>query len=160
MRAAAEKWRQNDSVIDDITCVTIFLEVDCKIPKIGSALHQQSKPKKHPRASVSQGSTGAGKLFTDYNAHHSVADGVKVIEASNPHGIQNQQIQNQALINPSRPTGTQSRSKLIKTYKLEPQSNLSSGQPMLPGSAASGPAQAHFNPFKLSQPLQPIMNMK
>ena len=28
VRAAAQKWRENDSVIDDITCVTIFLEVD------------------------------------------------------------------------------------------------------------------------------------
>jgi serine/threonine protein phosphatase PrpC len=28
VRASAQKWRENDSVIDDITCVTIFLEVD------------------------------------------------------------------------------------------------------------------------------------
>jgi serine/threonine protein phosphatase PrpC len=28
VRAAATKWRENDTVIDDITCVTIFLEVD------------------------------------------------------------------------------------------------------------------------------------
>ena len=28
VRAAAQKWRENDTVIDDITCVTIFLEVD------------------------------------------------------------------------------------------------------------------------------------
>ena len=28
VRAAAKKWRENDSTIDDITCVTIFLEVD------------------------------------------------------------------------------------------------------------------------------------
>jgi len=28
LRAAAKKWRENDTVIDDITCVTIFLEVD------------------------------------------------------------------------------------------------------------------------------------
>ena len=28
VRAAAQKWRENDSMIDDITCITIFLEVD------------------------------------------------------------------------------------------------------------------------------------
>lgn len=33
VRAAAQKWRENDSVIDDITCVTIFLEVDNQTPK-------------------------------------------------------------------------------------------------------------------------------
>lgn len=33
VRAAAQKWRENDSVIDDITCVTIFLEVDHLVPK-------------------------------------------------------------------------------------------------------------------------------
>ena len=27
VRASAQKWRENDSVIDDITCITIFLEV-------------------------------------------------------------------------------------------------------------------------------------
>lgn len=31
--AAAQKWRENDTVIDDITCVVIFLEVDAKIPE-------------------------------------------------------------------------------------------------------------------------------
>lgn len=126
VRAAAEKWRQHDSVIDDITCVTIFLEVDCKIPKMNSAMRQQSKSKKHPRTSVSQGSAGGSKLFADYSPHQCAADGVKVIEASAASTIQHHQMQNQALINPSRPTGAQNRSKLIKTYKLEPQSNLSS----------------------------------
>ena len=33
VRAAAKKWRQNDSVVDDITCITIFLEVDSKLPQ-------------------------------------------------------------------------------------------------------------------------------
>ena len=33
MRAAAQKWRDNDNSIDDITCITIFLEVDNAIPK-------------------------------------------------------------------------------------------------------------------------------
>ena len=28
VRAAAQKWRDNDTSIDDITCITIFLEVD------------------------------------------------------------------------------------------------------------------------------------
>jgi len=28
VRAAAKKWKENDTVIDDITCITIFLEVD------------------------------------------------------------------------------------------------------------------------------------
>ena len=32
VRAAAQKWRENDNVIDDITCVTIFLEVDNQLP--------------------------------------------------------------------------------------------------------------------------------
>jgi len=32
VRAASQAWRENDSVIDDITCVTIFLEVDHVIP--------------------------------------------------------------------------------------------------------------------------------
>lgn len=34
VRAAAQKWRENDTNIDDITCVTIFLEVDHQIPKL------------------------------------------------------------------------------------------------------------------------------
>ena len=34
VRAAAQKWREKESgVIDDITCITIFLEVDNKIPR-------------------------------------------------------------------------------------------------------------------------------
>ena len=32
VRAAAQKWRQNDNMVDDITCVTIFLEVDHVLP--------------------------------------------------------------------------------------------------------------------------------
>lgn len=32
VRAAAQKWRENDSSIDDITCITIFLEVDSMLP--------------------------------------------------------------------------------------------------------------------------------
>jgi serine/threonine protein phosphatase PrpC len=28
VRAAAKKWKENDTVIDDITCITIFLEVE------------------------------------------------------------------------------------------------------------------------------------
>ena len=28
VRAAAQKWKENDTVIDDITCITIFLEID------------------------------------------------------------------------------------------------------------------------------------
>jgi serine/threonine protein phosphatase PrpC len=28
VRAAALKWKENDTVIDDITCIIIFLEVD------------------------------------------------------------------------------------------------------------------------------------
>ena len=28
VRAAAKKWKENDTVLDDITCITIFLEVD------------------------------------------------------------------------------------------------------------------------------------
>ena len=28
VRAAAQKWKENDTVIDDITCITIFLEVE------------------------------------------------------------------------------------------------------------------------------------
>lgn len=42
MRAAATKWRENDTVIDDITCVTIFLEVDHQIPKIESAVYKKA----------------------------------------------------------------------------------------------------------------------
>ena len=38
VRAAAQKWRENDSVIDDITCVTIFLEVDHQVPKSEGAV--------------------------------------------------------------------------------------------------------------------------
>jgi serine/threonine protein phosphatase PrpC len=34
VRAAAQKWRENDTVIDDITCITIFLEVDSVSPKM------------------------------------------------------------------------------------------------------------------------------
>ena len=41
-RAAAQKWRENDTVIDDITCVTIFLEVDHQIPKISSAVYKKA----------------------------------------------------------------------------------------------------------------------
>ena len=33
VRAAAAKWKEHDSMIDDITCVTIFLEVDTMIPE-------------------------------------------------------------------------------------------------------------------------------
>ena len=32
VKAAAQKWRENDNSIDDITCITIFLEVDNAIP--------------------------------------------------------------------------------------------------------------------------------
>ena len=28
VRASAQKWKENDTVIDDITCVIIFLEVE------------------------------------------------------------------------------------------------------------------------------------
>ena len=42
VRAAAQKWRENDSVIDDITCVTIFLEVDHQIPKIETATYKRA----------------------------------------------------------------------------------------------------------------------
>ena len=28
VRAAAQKWKENDTVIDDITCITIFLEIE------------------------------------------------------------------------------------------------------------------------------------
>ena len=38
VRAAAQKWKQNDTVIDDITCVTIFLEVDSRIPEYNPAV--------------------------------------------------------------------------------------------------------------------------
>lgn len=34
VKAAAQKWRENDNSIDDITCVTIFLEIDSVLPKI------------------------------------------------------------------------------------------------------------------------------
>ena len=30
VRAAAQKWKENDTVIDDITCITIFLEIEWK----------------------------------------------------------------------------------------------------------------------------------
>ena len=42
VRAAAQKWRENDTVIDDITCVTIFLEVDHQIPKIENAIYKKA----------------------------------------------------------------------------------------------------------------------
>jgi serine/threonine protein phosphatase PrpC len=42
VRAAAQKWRENDTVIDDITCVTIFLEVDHQIPRINSAVYKKA----------------------------------------------------------------------------------------------------------------------
>lgn len=32
VRAAAQRWRENDTVIDDITAITIFLEVDNELP--------------------------------------------------------------------------------------------------------------------------------
>ena len=38
VRAAATKWKQNDTVIDDITCITIFLEIDSKIPEYNPAV--------------------------------------------------------------------------------------------------------------------------
>lgn len=28
VRAAAQRWKENDTVIDDITCIIIFLEID------------------------------------------------------------------------------------------------------------------------------------
>ena len=42
VRAAAQKWRENDTVIDDITCVTIFLEVDHQIPKIDGVVYKKA----------------------------------------------------------------------------------------------------------------------
>lgn len=42
VRAAAQKWRENDSVIDDITCVTIFLEVDHQVPKQDGAIFKKA----------------------------------------------------------------------------------------------------------------------
>jgi serine/threonine protein phosphatase PrpC len=48
VRAAAKKWKENDTVIDDITCVTIFLEVDTKIPEynpaVAAAVHSHQPP--------------------------------------------------------------------------------------------------------------------
>jgi serine/threonine protein phosphatase PrpC len=79
VRAAAEKWRQNDTVIDDITCVTIFLEVDCKIPKLNAATSHQIPIKKHQRSSMSQEQTS--KLM--YGDYQRVSEGVQVIEAGN-----------------------------------------------------------------------------
>jgi len=38
VRAAAQSWRENDTVIDDITCITIFLEVDHVAPKDPNAV--------------------------------------------------------------------------------------------------------------------------
>ena len=32
VRTAAKKWREHDNVIDDITCITIFLEVENSLP--------------------------------------------------------------------------------------------------------------------------------
>lgn len=42
VKAAARKWRKNDQHIDDITCITIFLEVDSVIPE--SSDYQGSVP--------------------------------------------------------------------------------------------------------------------
>ena len=42
VRAAAQKWRENDTVIDDITCVTIFLEIDHVLPKMTSAVYNKA----------------------------------------------------------------------------------------------------------------------
>ena len=36
VRAAAKKWRKFDSTIDDITCITIFLEIDHVVPSSAS----------------------------------------------------------------------------------------------------------------------------
>lgn len=36
VRAAAKKWRKHDANIDDITCITIFLEVDNCLPKVSA----------------------------------------------------------------------------------------------------------------------------
>jgi len=144
VRAAAEKWRQHDSVIDDITCVTIFLEVDCKIPKVNSYMHQ-SQHKRHARPSASQSSASNSKLFADASSSHP-NDGIKVIEASPGAPMLQGQLQNQALINASQPPGTQNRSKLVKTYKLEPQTNVTSVAPIIQTSAGDGSTQAppHF----------------
>ena len=42
VRAAAQKWRENDTNIDDITCVTIFLEVDHQVPKMATATYNKA----------------------------------------------------------------------------------------------------------------------
>jgi serine/threonine protein phosphatase PrpC len=42
VRAAAQKWRENDNVIDDITCVTIFLEVDHQVPPIDNVVYKKA----------------------------------------------------------------------------------------------------------------------
>ena len=42
VRAAAQKWRENDTNIDDITCVTIFLEVDHQVPKMAKATYNKA----------------------------------------------------------------------------------------------------------------------
>jgi len=42
VKEAAQKWRENDSVIDDITCVTIFLEVDHQIPTIKNVAYKKA----------------------------------------------------------------------------------------------------------------------
>lgn len=34
VKAAADKWREQGSVIDDITCIAIFLEVDSQVPSV------------------------------------------------------------------------------------------------------------------------------
>jgi serine/threonine protein phosphatase PrpC len=33
VKAAAQRWRENDNMVDDITCIIIFLEVDTVLPK-------------------------------------------------------------------------------------------------------------------------------
>lgn len=36
VKAASKKWRAHDYHIDDITCITIFLEVDNQISKLNT----------------------------------------------------------------------------------------------------------------------------
>lgn len=42
VRMAAQKWRENDTVIDDITVITIFLEVDNVSPTFAKATYNKA----------------------------------------------------------------------------------------------------------------------
>lgn len=67
VRAAAQKWKENDTVIDDITCITIFLEVEWiqnRLDKIEPWTMTENK---------NEDSVSSAKVNTKFESNHGLS---------------------------------------------------------------------------------------